>query len=629
MPANDPWLWTVDDLVAEVCHSNALFIAAGCSVPHTPDFTRLEEQIRSRGVTGEAFLTALNHNAIVKRNELNIPRLRQREALMSVVESLRLRSYIYKQHTATTGVDLLEITSADNSPSARSTGISNDVAVADESGRKRRKITHLSTAPLQNTHPDSHSQQTTNTAAIGPSHPAPSNTDEYAHLLRWQNVVGGEHIIDLLDEDELQEGENYGLGNVAEEDSRSLEDDDDDVVEEPSKRTKLSQDEIVDIINERIAFYTNTWKPNKGVTRGEEVGYDPVTMWNEAEVEGEREVLAQKYETDRIYYRSRLDGLCDQIVNFPGSNAEQIRRQCSNLEVTIDSMEFATWLRDIYKLEPVDDSDEEQVPDDQDIAVARDQLNLRRTTSALQVESGNEIIDLGSPPESSDIDDGNALPVGSNNSAQADPVEVLTRSSTRDSVIADSVEPTVYAHPSLLEPDCGLTARKPINHGDEPENASIATVRRWKWQDLVEHLDRKRVVSKVIHEMKYNDREVIRNRIRLVGKTNLIKEIRACIGMLCRRETKLQGVLPRDMPKILTFTKLFLSWWFCSNYSREPDASRKDLEELKICMDSGAAETSTFYDYVYTIMGTTFSEKALQHPDQPSQAEIIEISDDD
>lgn len=236
---------------------------------------------------------------------------------------------------------------------------------------------------------------------------------------------------------------------------------------------------------------------------------------------------------------------------------------------------------------------------------------------------------MGSPPESSDIDDGNALPVGSNNSAQADPVEVLTRSSTRDSVIADSVEPTVYAHPSLLEPDRGLTARKPINHGDEPENASIATVRRWKWEDLVEHLDRKRVVSKVIHEMKYNDREVIRNRIRLVGKTNMIKEIRACIDMLCRRETKLQGVLPRDMPKILTFTKLFLSWWFCSNYSREPDTSRKDLEELKICMDSGAAETSTFYDYVYTIMGTTFSEKALQHPDQPSQAEIIEISDDD
>ncbi|KAI4923232.1 uncharacterized protein J4E92_007988 [Alternaria infectoria] len=299
-----------------------------------------------------------------------------------------------------------------------------------------------------------------------------------------------------------------------------------------------------------------------------------------------------------------------------------------NLEVTVDSMEFAAWLRDIYKLEPVDDSDEEQVLDDHDIAVTRDHSNLPRTTSALQADASNEIIDLGSPPDSSDIEDGNALPSRINIGAEADPLEDLTHSSTQDSVIADSVEPIMYAHPGLLEPD-GLSTRTPINHGDEPENASIATVRRWKWEDLVEHLDRKRVVSKVIHEMKFNDREVIRNRIRLVGKTNLIKEIRACIGMLCRRETKLQGVLPRDMPKILAFTKLFLSWWFCSNYFQGPDASKKDLEELRRSMDSGAAETNTFYDYVYTIMGTTFSEKALQHPDQPSQAEIIEISDDD
>ncbi|KAI4918538.1 hypothetical protein J4E90_002924 [Alternaria incomplexa] len=451
--------------------------------------------------------------------------------------------------------------------------------------------------------------------------------DDFAHLLRWQNVAGGDQIIDLPDEDDLQEDDNYGLGDAAEEDSRSVDNEDEDAVEEPNKRTKLSEDKIVDIINERIKFFTNAWRPNKGVARGEEVDYDPVAMWIEAEAKGEREALAKRYETEHLYYKSRLDELCDQIVKFPGSNAEQVRRQCSNLEVTVDSMEFAAWLRDIYKLEPVDDSDEEQVPDDQDTAM-HDQPDIPRTASALQAEASNEIIDLGSPSDSSDIEDGNALPSRINIGAEADPLEDLTHSSTRDSVIADSVEPILYAHSGLLEPD-SLSTRTPINHRDEPENASIATVRRWKWEDLVEHLDRKRVVSKVIYEMKFNDREVIRNRIRLVGKTNLIKEIRACIGMLCRREAKLQGVLPRDMPKILAFTKLFLSWWFCSNYSREPDASKKDLEELRRCMDSGAAETSTFYDYVYTIMGTTFSEKALQHPDQPSQAEIIEISDDD
>jgi len=145
--------------------------------------------------------------------------------------------------------------------------------------------------------------------------------DDYAHLLRWQNVAGGDQIIDLPDEDDLQEDDNSGLGDAAEEDARSVDDEEEAAVEEPSKRTKLSQDKIVDIINERIKFFTNAWKPNKGVARGEEVDYDPVAMWTEAEANGEREALAQKYATEHLYYKSRLDELCDQIVKFPGSNA--------------------------------------------------------------------------------------------------------------------------------------------------------------------------------------------------------------------------------------------------------------------------------------------------------------------
>ena len=230
----------------------------------------------------------------------------------------------------------LAITSADSSPSARSTGMFSNVAVADEVGRKRRKVTHLSTAPLQNTHPDSHSQQTANTAFIRPTESTTSEMDDYAHLLRWQNVAGGDQIIDLPDEDDLQEDDNSGLGDAAEEDSRSVDDEDENAVEEPSKRTKLSQDKIVDIINERIKLFTDTWKPNKGVARGEEVDYDPVAMWTEAETKGEREALAKTYETEQLYYKSRLDELCDQIVKFPGSNA------VSNNTLTVDMMSSLT-----------------------------------------------------------------------------------------------------------------------------------------------------------------------------------------------------------------------------------------------------------------------------------------------
>jgi hypothetical protein len=46
-------------------------------------------------------------------------------------------------------------------------------------------------------------------------------------------------------------------------------------------------------------------------------------------------------------------------------------------------------------------------------------------------------------------------------------------------------------------------------------------------------------------------------------------------------------------------------------------------------LSEGSPDPATFCEYLGKIMTTTFSPLALQNPDQPSQAEIIEISDDD
>jgi hypothetical protein len=246
-----------------------------------------------------------------------------------------------------------------------------------------------------------------------------------------------------------------------------------------------------------------------------------------------------------------------------------------------------------------------------------------------------EIVDLGSPSESSDIEEGDASPfdhpAGNTTQMAGDRFDVPIRISTPDSIIVDNIEPAVYDLPSQPATERPVPVRAPVNHGDQPENASITTVRRWRWADLVEHHDRKRVVSKALLELRTEDRELIRSRIKHVGKVSLIKEIGACVDMLCRGESKLPGVLLRDMRKVITFTTLFLSFWFCRNCSQQPgtEVSMQDLEELKEFLDDGSAETGTFYDYVYTIMETTFSPDALQHPERPSQAEIIEISDDD
>jgi len=278
-------------------------------------------------------------------------------------------------------------------------------------------------------------------------------------------------------------------------------------------------------------------------------------------------------------------------------------------------MELAGWLRDIYTLSPVENSDEEKELYSQDMnrAIGKPQRHTNARVHQPEPAAPIEIIDLGSPSASSGVEE----------NTTGDIAQRQRRSSAPNPVVAQSVEQVVATCP---EP---VIAPPAINHGEEPEHASIGTVRRWLWTDLMEHLDRKRVVSKAISELMADDRELIRNRIRLVGKIASTREIAACVDMLSRGESKLRGVLARDMPKILVLADLFLSWWFCRNYFKGPKASKEELKKLKLCIKDGSVEITTFYDYMHTVMGTTFSKEALQHPERPSQAEIIEISDDD
>ena len=417
-----------------------------------------------------------------------------------------------------------------------------------------------------------------------------SGGGQWDHLLRWQQLGVDEEEIDLATADDLEDDEWTGPDD-AEEDPYDVIDED-DKIDQGEGRSKLSSDQVVEIINERIEYYTRSWRPNKGAAKGEEIQDNPEIIWDEAEATGQREQYIKSYEDELAYYKQRLDILCDQIVAFPGRNAEQVRHQCSNLEVTIDSMELADWLLSIYRLDPVDDSDDDQAPNGT--------IEPHSQIAAHQLKPSAEIIDLGSPSETSGGEEENAM--------------FLDHSTEPATTIAATVEP---------QPPTSNAS-----HGDDPEYASIATVLRWRWADLVNAQDRKRIVSKVVHEMGTEDRELIRTRLRQVGKSNMTREIFACVGMLVKGESRMYGVLLRDLPKIVTFTRLFLSWWFCDNCFRE-QPSIWHLKELQQCLDDGSSDPRTFCNYLDTIMATTFSEEALRHPERPSQAEIIEISDDD
>jgi hypothetical protein len=206
----------VDERVAQLCHSNALFLAAGYA-SNTPDLQALEGQLRSQDVTGTTFLTVLDRRTLVVENDLEIPRLSQRVALMAVVELLRIDHMRTNSARRLQALDSLNINKAQPSLSERLNGSPIDDTL-DDAGRKRRKVTHISRAPLSTV-----PRQTIApiASAAGPSEQALANEDEFSHLLRWQNAADNEEL-DLAAEEDIDDDEQYIMGDAAEEDPRDI-----------------------------------------------------------------------------------------------------------------------------------------------------------------------------------------------------------------------------------------------------------------------------------------------------------------------------------------------------------------------------------------------------------------------
>ncbi|KAF2254111.1 hypothetical protein BU26DRAFT_236036 [Trematosphaeria pertusa] len=610
MPLGDPWLWSVDDLVTQICYSRDLFDATGHGASQLPEPFSLETELRKQQIAGAAFLTRVD--ADVLQHDLHIPVPDQTSALLAIIEVLRSRSHIYKQNAATAGVRALDIRSNEQGAN-RSVQGSSEIAVTDASGRKRRKVNQLATIPLPRSEQGLPATSIQNTVSSeGPSNLA----GDWDYLNHWRQANDPNEIIDLSE--------------VVEEDDdivEEVDDDEPDTVENTwtARTGRLDRDEIVSIINERIEYYQAQWQPGKG----EDEIPDPITLWEEAEADDRRARLAEANRANAEFFEHRLDKLGDEILRSTWNAVDEVRRVCAGLETTVDLLEQAKWLVSIYELAPdADDRSNGGEGPSQKYVNEGESANFRpsRTT---------EVIDLGSDSET---------PEQQEQQEEEDKMFIDIEATTADTmagpdgsgsaIIGDvnTPEPLVIAS---VEPDNNVFSRqedtptkRQVAHGDNPEIASINTVAHWHWNSLIDKVDRKRIVMKVMHELAATDREMIRTRVKSVKKQNLLMEIPACIDMLLKKEKKMQGVLPRDLPKILTFTKLFLSWWLADNYFTK-EATEFRLEELTEALDAGCPDPEIFYDWVCHILDNTFSKEALKSPHAPSQAEIIVISDDE
>lgn len=285
---------------------------------------------------------------------------------------------------------------------------------------------------------------------------------------------------------------------------------------------------------------------------------------------------------------------------------------CQSLEATVELIQRASWLEDIYRLPP-DTSD-------------NDEARPRTTQPSQQGFQSSQVIDLGTPSDSEE--DGvvsSSIPLVPTQIKESKSQERGTQAHilTPDPAIVRTCQTAESA--SACTP---VGVRSNAALGDAPEQASIFTVSQWSWAVLEDTQDRKRSVSKAIYELSKSDREMLRQRLRMVGRAHMVREIPACVGMFLRGSKRMPGILPQDLPKVIIVTRLFLCFWLCGNYMQRR-ASKHDLKELVDCLQGRLSDPALFCDYVATVFYTTFSEEALKYPAKPPCVDIIEISDDD
>ncbi|KAF1915730.1 hypothetical protein BDU57DRAFT_518853 [Ampelomyces quisqualis] len=631
--SDDPWNWTIDQLVDQICRSPSLF--RGADKSHMlPDGDALETRLRQRRFTGETFLTTLDSDGL--RSELGVHSLSERRSLFAVIDFLRAKSNSYKQHAAAAAVQALTLDNADALSSVKTRVVPTNYATAHAGGHKRQQPVQVDTeSSLAN-----RTQPPRAGFGIDGGQSRVDGDGEWDHLMHWEEeedesfaITAGpnDQTLDgVLFGDESEDEGHYVDGGAAEEASDTPSDGDEDS-NKVSGTSKLSQDQIVDIINERIEYFTNRWHPNRGVPKGEEIHYDQDAMRQRAIASNTWQRLVQTYEAEIHYFTHRLDEMCDEILKVPGRSADQVRKQCRNLEVTISSKLLSEWLLSVYQSGAAGHADGERSQSGSPTAGTESYMVAKPNSAA-----GHEVIDLGSPSEASEdeleemlVDSSSAPELTDHHDHSS-----FERFHTPDSVLGDTeVAHTIQSHsdvPTQTPPTARTAPPRlpPTQLNDAPELASIASARRWTWAELINSMDRKRIVTKALSEMPPTNLETIRTRLSAVGRTGMMREIPACIVMFARHETKISGVLQRDMNKIIPFTRLFLCWWLCDNYFAV-EASKADLHDVHAALQRGMADSRTFCDYVSKVMSTTFSRHALAHPEQPSQAEIIPISDDE
>jgi hypothetical protein len=508
---------------------------------------------------------------------------------------------------------------------------------------------------------------------IGESNPNSEENWDFL-LAKWNN---NDQLLSAVEEDSVNH-EDTGDTEITEDssDENSMEGmdvEEQEPVHIEKGRGRLTSDQVVNIINEFISQYTDKWSPGKHADSVFDQAYDANELWNELRSQNieERQRVIDNTKMEIVNYGNKLDKLCEAIFQDQWTSEKAVKQQCASLESTIDLLEQEKWELSVYQLQspplkPIEDNLRGAVTlnptlpltqahyqserDDEYIVHTDGRYESYQNAPAVNIEINparqtTEIIDLGSGSESEDevdscqtpLDEVPKAPYTYRKESSAPLISTGGGSQQSEGAIIDSVElassekkrPKPRRYPSMqITPP---PQRSSIRSQDPPENASYATVLKWEWNELRKKRDRKRIIMKILQQMRSSDLELIRTRIQTTRKQVLISDVSLCIAILVRNENKIPDALAHDMPKIAKFTNLFLSWWTADDYFNDADKAIEywKLQDLAECLEKGVKDVDIFVDWTRYVLNNTFSEEALANLWAPSQAEIIVISDDE
>ncbi|KAF2012486.1 hypothetical protein BU24DRAFT_425137 [Aaosphaeria arxii CBS 175.79] len=692
MERRDPWLWSVAEVVANLCDSTSLYNEAGCEPQMLPYRTVLGHYLNQHAITGQNLLTTFYNGLLSKTIKIQIPGAEN--SLLKIINFLRSNSNIYRR----------------NFPSANtSTQPARSITWGTGMQRPPGRIFEPKRAELV---PTASLSTSMNLVQAQPTHimeESPLLGQDWNYLQnKWKD---GEDIVIDLSKDNNQSSEiQHGSADVnmagvvedEEDDEGEGEDTDEDSLEayqiEPSKpparghKSTLDDDRVTEIINEQIARFEEEWYPGKGWTHDNHIASDARELWLEAESVGERLDLIEITRRNVDYYTNRLNVLSTEIATLggPWTQVNALRLQCRSLATTVEVLLQEEWELSVYQMPSAPSpsaTDDEMNPSSPpqihppststatpqkapqvlypSTAPPAPPMSTPRHTTSRRV---SVVIDLDAPEDMMEIDNIREAHGSTNVMTSQAPTTITqpsiinanqndARTPARASFQTPKIEPRSPSHsqPSSQRPIHSSNPTTPsqrshhrphqrrpsppstpstaitINLNDYPESASISTIQKWPWPILLATQDRKRIIMKALSTMPAADLALIRTRLTLLKRSDIFSELSLCVTMLLERSDRLPGVLPRDVPKILKLTRLFLCWWlaadFVSDEKRMP--SKVELQGLVREIKQGARDPGVFYDWTRWVLANTFSEEALREPARPSQAEVIEISSDE